>query len=189
VADIEKEKIVARGKIFELVQTPQPDGRIFEVARRAPGVRVIIANHDDQTVLLTREYRHELEDWDFRLPGGKVFDTLTEYDAFRTSGKDIVTAAARKAIAESSEEAGIIVNATKLHKISTLGATVEWDLYIFVATDWSINPNGQNLEEGEQIEANMWVKYSDAEAMIMDAKMQEDRVAMVLLQWLHRTES
>ena len=34
-----EEYIIAKGKIFELVQTKQPDGRVFEVARRAPGVR------------------------------------------------------------------------------------------------------------------------------------------------------
>jgi hypothetical protein len=35
------EIIFAKGKIFELVHISQKDGRVFEVARRAPGVRLI----------------------------------------------------------------------------------------------------------------------------------------------------
>ena len=47
------ETIVAKGRLFELVHIKQDDGRVFEVARRAPGVRIII--HDDAAgkVLLT----------------------------------------------------------------------------------------------------------------------------------------
>lgn len=70
--------IVYRGKLFDIIQIPQPDGRVFEVARRAPGVRVIVHDAKEQKVLLTREFRRELDAWDYRLPGGKVFDTLNE---------------------------------------------------------------------------------------------------------------
>ena len=59
-----KENIVAQGKIFELVQTTQPDGRVFEVARRAPGTRVIIHDEAAGKILLTREFRRELGEWD-----------------------------------------------------------------------------------------------------------------------------
>lgn len=79
----EGEDIVAKGRIFELVQTVQPDGRVFEVARRAPGVRVIIANKAKEQILLTKEFRQELSDWDYRLPGGKVYDTLDDYTISR----------------------------------------------------------------------------------------------------------
>ena len=36
-----KEEIFARGKMFELVHISQPNGKVFEVARRAPGVRLL----------------------------------------------------------------------------------------------------------------------------------------------------
>ena len=39
-----KKEIVFAGKIFEIEQAQQPDGRVFELARRAPGVRLIIPN-------------------------------------------------------------------------------------------------------------------------------------------------
>jgi len=55
------EKIVAKGKIFELVQLPQKDGRVFEVARRAPGTRIIIADMERREVLLTKERRWEID--------------------------------------------------------------------------------------------------------------------------------
>jgi hypothetical protein len=182
------EHIVARGKIFELVQTTQPDGRIFEVARRAPGVRMIIADRAAKTVLLTREYRSELKAWDYRLPGGKVFDKLPEYEEYRASGKDLTAAAHAKALAESAEEAGIEVHDAKLVQISTLGATVEWDLYVFEATSWDKHKDGQQLEKGEQVEADAWVTFAAAESMILEGHMQEERIALVLLRWLRRNQ-
>src|SRR6266567_4526559 len=99
------EKIFSSGKLFELVHIAQPDGRVFEVARRAPGVRLIIADMPAKKVLLTKEFRRELGAHDFRLPGGKVFDSLAEFEAFRKTGKDILGAATVKAKAEAAEEA------------------------------------------------------------------------------------
>lgn len=180
----EQEKIVAKGNIFELVHTTQPDGRVFERARRAPGVRVIIYNAKHDMVLLTREFRSELNGWDYRLPGGKVFDLLDEYAAFRDSGQDISVPAAEKARAESLEEAGVVVNHLEHVATSNLGATAEWDLYVFETSDWHESPEGQHLEAGEQIEANNWYSYKEVEDMILDGKMQEERIALILLRWL-----
>jgi len=180
------ETILKRGNMFELVHIEQPDGRIFEVARRAPGVRLVIADHPNRKLLLSKEFRRELNDWDYRLPGGKVFDSLEEYDKFRKLGGDITQAAASKGKAEGHEEVGIEINGLKLIKKSTLGATVEWDLFVFEATDWQAHPAGQKLEAGEEIEADKWFSYDEAEQMVMDGKMQEERIALILLQWLHK---
>ena len=171
---------VYRGKIFDIVQEAQPDGRVFERAVRAPGVRVIIADNDKQEILLTREFRSELNDWDYRLPGGKVFDSLDEYSGF---DGDIMTAAKAKAVEESYEEAGIDVDSVDLYTKSVLGATVEWDLYVFVASSWK-KAQGQKLESGEMIETDNWVSLSEAEKMILDGKMQEERIALALLRWI-----
>jgi hypothetical protein len=185
-AEKPKEEILATGKLFELVALHQPDGRVFELARRAPGVRVIIANRNTGKLLLTREFRRELGDWDHRLPGGKVFDSLAEYAAFRSTGQDILVPAQAKAIAESVEEAGIDVKTVQFFRKSTLGATVQWDLFVFEATDWSEHPDGQRLEQGEQVETGTWVSFDDAEEMILSGKMHEERIALILLQWLHQ---
>ncbi|QQG50701.1 MAG: NUDIX domain-containing protein [Candidatus Saccharibacteria bacterium] len=178
------EEIFARGRLFELVHERQPDGRIFEVARRAPGVRLIIADKSNQMILLTKEFRKELNDWDYRLPGGKVFDSLEEYDVFRKSGDELTIAARKKAIEEAHEEAGIQVIDLELYKKSTLGATVEWDLFVFESSKWQLMEDGQKLEEGEVIEADTWLTYTEATQKILDGDMQEGRIALVLLQWI-----
>lgn len=186
--EIGKSEVVFRGKLFEVEQTTQPDGRVFEVARRAPGVRVIIADHGAKKVLLTREFRNELNNWDYRLPGGKVFDSLADYDAFRESGANILEPAAKKSNNEAAEEAGVDIKEVKFLSKSTLGATVEWDLYIFEATQWQPHADGQQLEAGEQIESDNWVTFEEAEQMILEGHMQEERVALRLLQWLHQRQ-
>ncbi|MBC7512581.1 hypothetical protein H7142_02910 [Candidatus Saccharibacteria bacterium] len=179
------ESVFAKGRLFELINIEQDDGRVFEVARRAPGVRLIIANTAEQKVLLTKEYRQELGEWDYRLPGGKVFDTLDDFEAFRSSGTDVIEAAKLQAINEAQQEAGVELSQLSLYKKSVLGATVEWDLYVFEASEWQLSVHGQELEVGEMIEADNWVGYSEAESMILDGKMQEERVALILLQWLN----
>ncbi|MDB5177741.1 MAG: hydrolase [Candidatus Saccharibacteria bacterium] len=178
------EEVFAKGKLFELVHTKQPDGRTFEVARRAPGVRLIIFNKDSQKLLLTKEFRKELDDWDYRLPGGKLFDSLDDYEAHRLSDNDIIDAAKAQAVAEARQEAGIDIAGLELYKKSVLGATVEWDLYVFEAIDWRKSETGQELEDGEDIDADTWVSIDEAKRMILDGKMQVERIALILLRWM-----
>lgn len=113
-----------------------------------------------------------------------MYDTLDEYEAARQSGEDMLAAVKRKTIAEAAEEAGIEVHDAELFKKSTLGATVEWDLYVMEAQDWRKSDSGQALEQGEQIIAEEWFDFEQAEQMIYEGKMQEERVALILLQWL-----
>lgn len=178
------EEIFAKGKLFELVHLEQDDGRVFEVARRAPGVRLIIHDESAGKILLTKEYRRELGEWDYRLPGGNVFDSLDEFEVFRASGKDIIESAKTKAIEEAQREAGVEISQLELYKKSVLGATVEWDLYVFETTNWQLSVEGQELEVGEKIEADNWVTYSEARKMALDGSMQEERITLILLQWL-----
>ena len=180
------ERVAARGRIIELVELPQPDGRVFEMARRAPGVRLIIADLPAHKLLLTREFRRELDDYDYRLPGGKVFDTLDEYADYRADDKDLQQAAAKKAVAEAREEAGMSVDGVSFVAKSTLGTTMEWDLYIFAATNFSKHADGQALEAGEQIDEVGWYDFAKVEQMILGGQMQEERVALALLRWLKR---
>jgi ADP-ribose pyrophosphatase YjhB (NUDIX family) len=181
-----REEIFARGKMFELVHATQPDGRVFEIARRAPGVRLIIANKEKGELLLTKEFRRELQNWDYRLPGGKVFDSLDEFENFRATGEDISMAARKKATEESVEEAGIQINELEEFKRSTLGATVEWDLFVFEAKTWQPAEDGQWLEDGEEIEADNWFTYDEVAEKILKGEMQEERIALILLQWIHQ---
>lgn len=179
------EQIIFSGKLFEIAHIEQSDGRVFEIAQRAPGVRLIISDRANRQVLLTREYRHELGGYDYRLPGGKVFDSLAELHAWNEDGKDILDAAMAKAVGEGAEEAGIDIQNLSLYQVSTLGATVKWDLYVFDVTEWQPHEQGQQLEQGEDIRADMWFSFAEAAQMIYDGQMQEDRVALILLKWLH----
>jgi 8-oxo-dGTP pyrophosphatase MutT (NUDIX family) len=178
-------EIVFTGHLFEIEQDTKDDGRVFEIARRAPGVRLIVHDVDNKKLLLTKEYRHELQNWDYRLPGGKVFDSLDELHAWNDSGQDILQAAIAKAKAEGAEEAGIDIKDVKLVTVSTLGATVEWDLFVFVVNNWAPHELGQQLEKGEQIETDNWFTYEEVWQMILEGKMQEERIALALLRWLH----
>jgi ADP-ribose pyrophosphatase len=178
-----QEEVVYQGRIIEVVQLPQPSGKIFEVARRAPGTRLIIPSKDGTRLLLTKDHRRELGDYDFRLPGGKVFDTLEEYDTFRASGKDILEPAEAKARAEALEETGLIV--TKLHHIYTsiCGTTVEWDLLYFLVGEWQEHPAGQAPEDDEDITVG-WYSREEVKAMALDGRIREDRSVAIILRYL-----
>lgn len=77
------EVILGEGQILELLAFEvEVNGKkkMFERARRPPGVRVIVAR--EVHILLSREYRREQGKYDYRLPGGKVMDTISEFRAY-----------------------------------------------------------------------------------------------------------
>ena len=177
------EEIKYQGRIVEVVELPQTDGRTFEFARRSPGVRLIIPSQDGTKLLLTKEFRRENSGYDYRLPGGKVFDKLTEYNDFLASGMDIIEPAVARAKIEGAEETGLVIRALKHFVTAVNGTTMVWDLIYFVATDWEELPTGQSLEAGEDIEVG-WYALDEVKAMLARGEMQEYRSAGVLTQWL-----
>ena len=177
-----KINILATGRIIELYEKEwEIDGKIklFENARRPPGVRLIFER--DNKILLTREYRGEHDGYDYRLPGGKVFDTIEEYRSF---DGDILDAARDAALIESKEECGIIVTREHLEllKVSHCGATMEWDLYYFIVRDFELT-HEQDLGEGESITYDWYTRDSIIE-LIQKWEMSEDRSIGVLLLYL-----
>ncbi|TSC83514.1 MAG: NUDIX hydrolase [Microgenomates group bacterium Gr01-1014_16] len=179
-----QENIVYQGKIIEVVQQTRKTGdteKLFEFARRSPGTRLIIRS--DDKILLTKEYRTETDNWDFRLPGGKVFDTLEEYNRFLSSGQDILPQAIEAAKKEAREEVGIEVEEINHVWTSINGATVVWDLFYFEVSKFKQLPS-QNLEAGEEIETS-WVTLAKAKEIALSGQMQEDRSVAVLLRYLH----
>ncbi len=176
------EKITYRGKIIEVVEKEvDRKGRkiIFEIARRAPGTRIIIAKNDQ--ILLTREYRHEIDGYDYRLPGGKVYDLLEDYNNALRDGVDIAEAAKAGAKKEAFEEAGIEANEITFFHKSICGATVVWDLFYYVVTDFK--EAGQHLEEDEEIQVE-WVHKDKVRKMCIDGTVSEERSALVLLRYI-----
>ncbi len=178
------EKITYQGKIVEVVEKEVFIGektKTFELARRSPGVRLIIIK--DQTIYLSKEFRHEVQGYDFRLPGGKVFDTLIEFNDALSSNTDILESAKTAALKEAREEMGIIADDIELFHKSVCGATVEWDLYYFIIKDFT--KQGQELEDGEVIELNP-VSVDEARKMCLDGRIDEERSALTLLRYLNK---
>lgn len=177
------EKITYRGRMLEVVQQPMKVGDkefTYENARRAPGVRLIVPLPDNK-LLLTREYRTHLNAYDFRLPGGKVLDSLEEFDEFRTSGRDVTEEARKAGIKEAKEEVGLTVTDLELFNVSKCGGSVEWDLYYFIVK--SFTQGEQSLEHGEDITPAP-TSLEEVKQMCLDGRIQEDRSALMLLRYL-----
>ncbi len=177
------ERIVFESKFFEIAVQPMKIGAKiveFEFLRRSPGVRLLIIK--DNKMLLNREFRSELNSYDYRLPGGKVFDTLKEYKNTLKKENDILKHAIKAAKKECEEETGLIVNKLYPLKTSHCGATVVWDLLYFVVDDFKDSAAGQKLEAGEVIE-NEWKTFEEVKNMCLNGKIKEDRSVGVLLQF------
>ena len=164
------------GKIIEVVEE-RHGARIFEFARRSPGVRALIVYNDK--MLLSREFRAEVNGYDYRLPGGKVFDTLTEYRKY--ADKDLTKFATAAVIKEVAEEVGLVCEKPRLIKVSKAGATIVWDLYYFEIIDFI--KSKQNLEEGEDITFN-WYTFDEVKQFCLENQVQEDRSVAVILKYL-----
>ena len=176
-------KVAYEGQIIRVIETTMSDGRVFEKAVRSPGTRIIIYNKIGDKILLSREFRQEIDDYDYRLPGGKVRDKVRDWDEIRDR-EDLLDLVAEASKKEAREEAGIEVNNIKLLTTSTSGGpTVEWTLYYFVTEDFT-ELNKQDLEVGEEIKA-MWVDVNEAIEICLSGKMKEGRSAAALLQFFH----
>ncbi len=165
-----------KGKIYQ-IKSEQVNGKHFEYAQRAPGTRIIIDNGKE--ILLTKEFRREQNTYDYRIPGGKVFDTLQELNNFTG---DMLEKAKEGAIREVKEETGIVIKSLDLLKLSKCGATVIWDLYYFVSKEFEITKNSQK-EEDEDISEG-WYTYSEVIDMCKKGLVNEDRTLGILLKYL-----
>lgn len=180
------EKITYQEGIFEFVTEEKKyliDGSekniIRKFVRRPPGIRAIIIN-DKNEILLSKEFRYELETFDYRLPGGKVFDNLEDYKKSITD--DTVLENVYKTVEkEVKEEVGILVKNPKLYTVSHAGNSVVWDLYYFIIKDFEIVKNGQELEENEIINGFVWKNKNEIIEMCLDKQIHEERTVGVLL--------
>lgn len=183
------QEIVYRGKIFAIVKLKQPNGEVWEVARRAPGVRIILKNPDG-TFKLSNEFRHEHGSRGYRLPGGKMFDRLEDYLKFIESDpspEEYIKRAQQDAVREAGEELGVCSVAkseVKFIEKSVIGSTVEWDLYIFEISDFKVSK--QATHGMEDIKPIDLTKAQILES-IESGKFNEDRIVPTLLRYLKGT--
>lgn len=159
----------------------------LEFVRRPPGVRAIVT--EGKNILLVREYRYELENWDYRLPGGKVFDTLKSYKLALRS-KSVLQSTYDAIKRELLEEVGLVISDPKLYVSTRAGATVEWDLYYFEIKTHYLSKAGQQLEVNEHIYPE-WRPIHEVKKMCIEGKIHEDRTVGVLLKYIleHQTRS
>lgn len=177
-----EERVMYSGPIIEVInQDFQTWDKLktFEIARRSPWVRLII-EWDDKKILLTKEYRHECDSWDYRLPGWKVYDTKQERADAETS--NILIDAENAAKKECKEETWLIANSIEHFCTSHAWATVEWDLHYFIINDFSISELWQELESWESITVG-WYTLDEVKQLVKDSMIKEDRSLGVLFKY------
>ena len=152
------------------------------MVRRPPGIRALIVNRKNQ-ILLSKEFRYELNSWDYRLPGGKVFDFLNEYK-IALNNNTVMENVLKTVPKEVLEEVGLIISNPKLLKISLDGAGVIWDLYYFEIKEYMKSETGAQLEEDEIINGYMWYNFDEIIKMCKNEEIHEDRTVGVLLSYI-----
>jgi len=183
----ENSKIVFRGAIFEMLQEKVQVGsklKTFEYARRGPGTRVIIVS-DDHKMILTREFRNELNNYDFRIPGGKVFDSLVEFEEARLSQIPLLSYATEAAKRELVEETGYKALSLETLGISKCGATVLWDLYYFLCQEWEAPTKSFQPQAGEDISLE-WYTFPEVKKFCLDGTISEERTAITILKYFSK---
>jgi len=184
---IAPEEVIFKGNLIEIVRQKMRAGNYeytVEMAKRPPGTRLIIVSADKK-ILLTKEYRPEYKEWDFRLPGGKVIDSLDEYNKLLKENRALLEMAEEGARKEALEEVGIVVDKMEHFATSYCGVTIVWDLYYFVVTKYHEHPDGQHLEPDENIKLR-WVSFKQAKSMCLNGDIREDRSAAILLRFLNK---
>ena len=134
-------------------------------------------------MLLTKEYRYELQDYDYRLPGGKVFDELKYYKKALKNNSNIQKFALEAAKKECLEETGLAVKKIKHFITSNAGLTVQWDMFYFIVEDFEISPSGQELEESEEIYPE-WKTFEEVKKLCLNGKIKEYRSVGIILSYL-----
>lgn len=184
------EKVIFDNGFFEFIHSEEEfiiDGKTKSVkrnmVRRPPGIRALIVDKEKRKILFSREFRYELNDWDLRLPGGKVFDSLEDYKISLEKG-DVLEHVEMTVPKEVHEEIGLVVKNPKLIKVSKDGAGVIWDLYYYEITDYEVSKDGPQLEEDEVIQGYVWKSYDEVIDLCNQNLIHEDRTVGVLLTYI-----
>lgn len=155
-------------------------------AVRPPGVRLMIQSEDGGSLLLTKEYREELDALDYRLPGGKVADTYEKWEELLAAGDDaIAEAVARTVVEEGREEAGVDVLEQSVVAIAKNGATQAWDLYVvLVSRSSTVDKAESNGEIGEDDIEAVWLNKDEVREAVLSGTIKEDRMIGYIWKWL-----
>ncbi len=181
--------IQARGKLGAIVSFPvlvannnnMYEEKTFERFVRPPGTRMIVVQKGK--ILLQKEYRIETGTEDWRLPGGKVFDTFEEYEKY--IGKEIPESFILNAgIRELREEAKLDAKEISIISKSICGATIEWDLYYLFVENFLILSEYTN-NETEEILGHEWKTFEEVLELCKIGSIGEDRTVAFLYRFLN----
>lgn len=176
-----------QGKIVQVVSydVELPNGKVkrFEKAMRAPWVRVIFQD-ESWRILISKERRHELWEYDNRLPGGKVFDKLKEYNSFLESWKSIEERVIQAATLEWNEEVWYDIKDAKIVEKKVCWATMERDLWYVLATSFDKCIDWTNHGSWEVIDGYNRYTLDEVLELITQWEIKEARSAGVLAQYI-----
>jgi 8-oxo-dGTP pyrophosphatase MutT (NUDIX family) len=181
------DQVVFEGELFEIIRRTIEyiNGDLtgvleVELARRPPGIRAILRDNDHR-LLLIKEYRIEHNDWDYRLAGGKVFDSLAEFRAI-SSDEELLAHASVALEREVLEETGWTIGDRKLLCITKAGASVLWDLYFYEAVVKAKSLSAPVV--GDEIIHPEWLSVDQVLEMCINGRIKEDRTVGVLLRYI-----
>jgi hypothetical protein len=143
-------------------------------------VRLILTTTDGK-ILLTREFRSELNVVDIRVPGGKVLDSVNEFLAIRHDADKMHDAVLRAARLEAKQETGVdeIADLAVYH-ISTLGASVDWPLYYMTGNIVAQSEQQLEADEAERgIDVHFYTQ-DEVRDLLKRGEVREERSAAVL---------
>lgn len=160
-------KRVYNGKVvfvdYDDIETSDGHKSFREVIRHPGGV-VIVAEKDEKTILLVKQYRYPLKDVSLELPAGKL-----EY------GEDPDEAAKR----ELEEETGYVAKTWKsLGYIFTTPGICDEKLYLYHAKDLTFTK--PNPDEGEILEEFEY-KIEDVFKLIKNGELNDSKTLCALL--------
>jgi ADP-ribose pyrophosphatase len=194
IRDLGNHRIQYSSRLFNIInhEVLFSDGIIktFEYTERSPGVRTLI--NDGSHILVTKEWREEIGGWDIRIPGGKLFENIQEYNNYLLKQPDkesLIQKAKITAQKETLEEVGLNLNTQEfdfLH-ISKCGSVIHWDLYYFSISveRQTSRPRSIVSLENEMI-INEWLSFKEVKALCHSGQISEDRTSNVLLKFIHQ---
>lgn len=190
------DKVLYEGDLFEVVHRTKNavfkvgEKEVFktinyELVQRSPGIRAIIVR--ENKILLAYEYRYELNAWDYRLPGGKVYDTIERFHYSNKNG-EFETDLIKKLKEEVLEEVDIKIKSFQLLNVSHSGLTVNWDLYYYLVDDFiTITNDCIQKTEYEYIEPK-WFDFSTAMELCLNGSVSEARSAFEIIRFILKGE-
>lgn len=159
------------GKYFtvqhERIQTKNGDNITYEYVFRVDGTRTLAQDHDGK-FLINCEFRDEIKDYDWRLPGGKL----------EQPDENVIDAAKR----ELKEESGVSAEEWKYITSTSYDSMIRFKRHFLYAHN--IKQDSQKLDPHEVIEP-YWVSKEELYKMALTGKIREEISALFIIRFIN----